>query len=101
MEELTANEVRAALEGWLRDTGLVDVARDQPNGRITGWIMHPHFAGVSHAERQNWLWNGREQDDHFGDWEGLRNIFRDRSTQVGLILTYSPAEYDNALGQSA
>jgi hypothetical protein len=63
--------------------------------------MHPHFAGVSHVERQAWLWNGYQQGELFVGWNGLRDIFRERSVQIGLILAYSPAEYENALGQSA
>jgi len=61
IEELTAEEVRSALQGWLEPEALVEVSRDQPNGRITGWIMHPGFTGISHATRQAWLWDGFEQ----------------------------------------
>ena len=101
MEELTADDVQSALQGWLGPEGRVEVSRDQPNGRITGWIMHPYFTGVSHAERQEWLWNGFVQRGLLEHWRGLRETFKERSTQIGLILTYSPAEYENALGQSA
>jgi hypothetical protein len=101
MEELTAEEVQSALKGWLGPDGIVDVSRDEPRGRITGWIMHPGFTGISHATRQSWLWDGFEQGVFLEQWKGLRGTFRERSAQVGLVLTYSPAEYDNALGQSA
>jgi hypothetical protein len=101
MEELSAGDVQAALNGWLEPMGLVEVSRDKPDGRITGWIMHPLFLGVSHAERQKWLWEGFEGTDLLKQWQGLRGTFKGRSTQIGLILTYSPAEYENALGQSA
>ena len=101
MEELTADEVRSVLQIWLGEAGLVEVSRDEPNGRITGWIMHPEFTGVSHATRQAWLWDGFEQVGSLVQWKGLRGTFRERSTQIGLILTFSPAEYENALGLSA
>ena len=101
MEQLTSTEVSAALNDWLGATGIVEVSRDQPNGRITGWIMHPDFTGVSIAERQSWLWNGFGEEGHFKRWSGLRGTFQDRTTQIGLILTYSPAEYEDALDETA
>jgi hypothetical protein len=101
MEELTADEVHSAIKDWLGQAGLVDVSREQPDARITGWIMHPEFTGISHATRQAWLWDGFEQSGSLEQWKGLRGTFRERSAQIGLILTYSPAEYENALGISA
>jgi len=101
MEELTAGEVQSAIKAWLGQLGLVEVSRDEPGGRITGWIMHPEFSGVSHATRQAWLWDGFEQQGHLEQWKGLRGTFRERSAQIGLILTFSPAEYENALDISA
>jgi hypothetical protein len=53
------------------------------------------------VERQAWLWDGVEQVGLLEQWKGLRDTFKSRSAQIGLILTYSPAEYEKALGLSA
>jgi hypothetical protein len=101
MEELKPEEVTHALREWLGERGSVEVSRNGPEERITGWIMHPDFTGVSRAIRQSWLWDGFGEEGMLPQWQGLRGTFRDRAGQIGLILTYSPAEYENAFGESA
>ena len=101
MAKLTEDEVKAAVEGWLGPLGQIHMSRGGPGSRITGWIMHPDFKGVMHADRQGWLWNGFGEEGTLKPWKGLRETFKERSSQIGLILTYSPAEYENAFGQSA
>src|SRR5258706_16328791 len=101
MEKLKPEEVARALKDWLGDRAIVDVSRDDPNGRITGWIMHPDFTGVSRVVRQSWLSDGFGEEGKLSQWAGLRGTFKERATQIGLILTYSPAEYENAFGDSA
>jgi len=101
VDQLTSKEVQAALEGWLGSSAIVDVSREVPNGRITGWIMHPSFAGVPAADRQSWLWNGYGDQGTLPRWDGLRGKSKGQSTQIGLILTYSKLEYENALDETA
>lgn len=101
MEQLTAEEVRSSIRNWLGDDSIVEVSRDDPGGRITGWIMHPRFTGLSHSDRQAWLWNGSGEAGELTPWKGLKGTFQARSSQIGLILTYSPAEYENAFDESA
>jgi len=101
MEELKPQEITQALMSWLGEKGVVEVSRDSPSGRISGWVMHPSFTGVSRAERQSWLWDGFGEGGTIPRWQGLRGTFKERATQIGLVLTYSPAEYENAFGESA
>ena len=101
MEKLTNDQVQKALREWLGPDAVIEVSRDAPKSRITGWIMHPAFKNVSHATRQAWLWDGSAQGALNKDWKGLRGVFREKSSQIGLILTYSPPEYQNAFSQSA
>ncbi len=101
MEIVTAEEVEQALTDWLGPDGRVEVSRDGPQGRITGWVMHPDFTGVSRATRQSWLWDGFAEEGELQPWAGLRGTFNKRATQIGLMLTYSPSEFENAMGKSA
>lgn len=101
MEELSPAEVTQALSDWLGKVGKIDVSRDGPGGRITGWIMHPDFTGISRTTRQTWLWEGTGEAGNLPAWKGLRVEFGARSVEIGVILTYSPAEYENAFGSDA
>jgi hypothetical protein len=98
MEVVSLNKVKDALGAWLGPEGMVDLEKAGKSGRITGWIMHPAFRGIPRAERQKWLWTGFEQVGTLPEWNGLRNLFGEGSAQIGVILTYSPEEYENALG---
>ena len=101
MAKLKSEDVEAALAKWLGEGGLIDVSRDSKNGRITGWVMHPSFKGVSRADHQSWLWEGYGDEGSLTRWQGLRGTFQERASQIGLLLTFSPAEYENAFGKSA
>lgn len=99
MERLKIQQVKKALQEWLGKNGSVELEQESSEDRITGWIVHPQFAGVSRAVRQSWLWDGFEQSGELSSWPGLRGTFREQSTQIGLVLTFSPAEYDSAFGE--
>jgi hypothetical protein len=101
MEKLTEAEVKEALHGWLGPDAVIDISRDRPEGRITGWITHPSFAGVEPTERQSWLWNGQGEQGDLPPWPGLRQTFNQRSSQIGMLFTFSPIEYQNAFDESA
>src|SRR5437868_15294294 len=98
-EMLEEQAVRQALTDWLGPRGLVEVSRDEPEGRITGWIMHPSFAGVDNATRQDWIWQGLPQPGSLPMWSGLRGRFGDKAAQIGMIFTFSPFEYESAFGE--
>ena len=101
MEELNANEVTESLKAWLGEGTTVELSRDSPEGRLTGWIMHPAFAGISRAVRQEWLWNGFSDEGALPHWEGLRSRLRERAAQIGLFLTFSPHEYEQTFAEAA
>ena len=96
---LSGTEVSNALKQWLGADAIVDVSRESPDSRITGWIMHPHFAGVDRATRQDWVWTGFHQPGKLPEWSGLREIFKNRADQIGMIFTFSPIEYENAFNE--
>lgn len=98
-ERLDVGRVAQALQAWLGKSGTVDLARDAPGARITGWIMHPAFTGVDRATRQDWLWKGTSAGEMIQPWSGLRAGFGEQASQIGLILTFSPIEYENAFGE--
>ena len=101
MEKLKPEAIIKALQALLGPDSAIELSRDDPAGRITGWIMHPGFKGISHHGRQEWLWNGSSEEGDLPKWQGLRNAFGERSAQIGLVLTYSPLEYQNAFDESA
>lgn len=43
MEKLTNDQVQKALREWLGPDAVIEVSRDAPKSRMTGWIMHPAF----------------------------------------------------------
>jgi len=90
---LTPKEVTDALNGWLGTEGRANVGWTSPGSRITGYIVHPNFRGLAPKERQDWLWNGVPKP-RGGDWTGLNAVFKERATQIGVILAYSPDEYE-------
>ena len=97
---LVDEELSSALKGWLGSEAVVEVSRDTPDGRITGWIMHPYFHTVDRSTRQDWLWLGFHEGKGLNDWPGLRTMYGELATQIGMIFTFSPLEYENAFGET-
>ncbi len=52
-----------------------------PGGRVVGRVLWTGFDGQEHLERQNRI------------WELLRDRFQSRSTQIGVLLAYTPHEF--------
>jgi hypothetical protein len=90
--ELTPTRVEEALRRWVGDDGRASVTGTIPGSRLTGYVAHPAFRGLSVRERQALLWNGDTQ------WEGLNRLFGDEATQIGVIFTYSLEEFDDLFG---
>lgn len=76
---ITVPEVEAAIDQILGPGQISDLGIE--NGRVAGYVCHPAFAGMDAAERRSLLWNG------------LRAHFAERSTLIGVLLLYSPKEY--------
>lgn len=95
--DLTPEDVSNALAHWLGPTGRVDVGWTTPGSRLTGYVVHPHFQGLAPKERQDWLWNG-VPDLLPVDWHGLKKVFGEQATQIGIVFTYSPSEFEELFG---
>jgi hypothetical protein len=62
-----------------------DVKRERPGSNITGYVVRREFRGLNSADRQ----------------KNLRTFLVDRfgpeSTEIGLVLTFTPEEFDDWL----
>ncbi len=101
MEKLDSKTVAEAVREWVGANALIELSRDSAEGRITGWIVHEAFAKVDRSTRQTWLWDGMSGNQLLKPWKGLRGTFGELATQIGLVLSFSPTEYENAFGESA
>lgn len=97
--EVNEKAVRQALADWVGRDGRVQIERSG-TGKIRGYIVHPHFTGVSVAERQSWLWQGVPNSGVL-DWKGLNALFGEGATEIGMIFAYSPAEYKDFIAEEA
>ena len=101
MERLTATQVTTALENSLGDGIQTGLARNGPASRVTGWIVYPGFQGVPRVNRQEWLWDGFDEEGTLPRWKGLRGIFGERASQIGMVFTFSPREYEQTFAEAA
>ena len=62
-----------------------DVKRERPGSNITGYVVRREFRGLNSADRQ----------------KSLRTFFVERfgakTTEIGLVLTFTPEEFDDWL----
>lgn len=92
-QHLDETEVKTAIQNWLGPNGVVEIAREEPTQPITGWIMHPCFATIDRATRENWLWNGLKEDGHpLPQWQGLRACFPNCEDQFHDLRAFSRME---------
>jgi len=62
-----------------------DVKRERPGSNITGYVVRRDFRGINSADRQK---NFRTYlEDRFGT----------ESAEIGLVLTFTPEEFDDWL----
>ena len=78
---LTADDLEAAF-ATSNQEDLASFEFDDGIGKYTGHVVHRDFRGVSIPDRQRIA------------WEVLRRRFGEDSQQVSLVLTYSPAEWE-------
>lgn len=84
---LTKERVREALERVsAREQGeTYDIMDGFSGGALTGYVVRTEFRGVSAAKRQQWL--NEFFEDRFGS----------QARQIGLVLTFTPEEFEGWL----
>lgn len=86
-EPLNVESVRKALE-QVTDRGAgetFDIVSGFSGSGPTGYVVRNDFRGVIAAERYRWLSRFFERE------------FRDRAGQIGLVLTFTPEEFEGWL----
>lgn len=86
-EQLTVEELQAALSDILGSGGKSEVSRDTPESRITGFVAHSEFRGLALDERRKRI------------FDALRDRLGGRSQDVGTLFFLSPEEYEETFGE--
>ena len=60
-----------------------------PDGSYVGHVVAPEFAKLTHLERQLRV------------WKSLRERLQETASKIGILLMYSPAEFDAVLEEVA